>query len=179
VTKRLAAGTEHGLGPRQTGRVLGFRRSFKTNPPRSDNVDAMTERSSTPPPTVWHSLSYRDADAAIEFLTNAFGFVAKAVYRDEADPSIVVHAQLDWPPGGGIMFGSERPGGTAADSKAGQAQCYCVTETDADVDRIHEQALALGAKSLRDPVDQDYDGRGCTVADPEGNRWSFGSYRGE
>jgi hypothetical protein len=30
----------------------------------------------SPAPTVWHSLSYRDAPAAVDFLTEAFGFVA-------------------------------------------------------------------------------------------------------
>lgn len=130
---------------------------------------------STPTPTLYHSLSYRHAQAALAFLTKAFGFVAKGVYTAEGDDSRVVHAQMDWPPGGGIMFGTadtDNPG-------IGHASCYCVTETDADVDRIHQQALALGATSVREPADQDYGGRGCTVADPEGNRWSFGSYRGQ
>jgi uncharacterized glyoxalase superfamily protein PhnB len=27
------------------------------------------------------------------------------------------------------------------------------------------------------PRDEDYGGRSATVADPEGNLWSFGSYR--
>ncbi len=141
----------------------------------------MTEQTSTPTPTVWHSLSYRDAPAAIDFLTEAFGFVARAVYTGE-DPTTIVHAQLDWPPGGGVMLGSSDParheGEDWVDS-AGHGQCYCVTETDAEVDRIHEQAMARGATSVREPEDQGYGGRGCTLRDPEGNQWSFGSYRGE
>lgn len=134
----------------------------------------------TPPPTVWHSLSYKDAPAAIEFLTRAFGFVAKGVYTDERDPSQILHAQLDWPPGGGVMLGSagRRTEESWVDS-AGHGQCYCVTETDEDVDRIHARAVELGATSVRAPEDQPYGGRGCTVRDPEGNQWSFGSYRGE
>jgi uncharacterized glyoxalase superfamily protein PhnB len=135
--------------------------------------------SDAPAPTVWHSLSYQDAQAAIEFLTEGLGFVARSVYTDEQDPSVVVHAQLDWPPGGGIMLGSAgRHDETWVDA-AGHAQCYVVTLTDEDVDRIHEQALARGATSVRPPEDQGYGGRGCTLRDPEGNQWSFGSYRGE
>lgn len=134
----------------------------------------------TPAPTVWHSLSYADAPAAVGFLTKAFGFVAKGVYTDDADPTVIVHAQLDWPPGGGIMLGSSgRHEGEDWVDAAGHGQCYCVTETDEDVDRIYEQAMALGATSVRPPEDQGYGGRGCTVRDPEGNQWSFGSYRGE
>ena len=132
-------------------------------------------------PTVFHSLSYADAPAAVEFLATAFGFVANGVYADEADPTLIVHAQMDWPPGGGIMLGSSRnrAGDEAWVDSTGRSQCYCVTETDEDVDRIHAQAVAAGATSVRAPEDQGYGGRGCTLRDPEGNQWSFGSYRGE
>jgi uncharacterized glyoxalase superfamily protein PhnB len=130
-------------------------------------------------PTVFHSLSYADAPAAAKFLTAAFGFVSKGVHTDPDDPDRVVHAQMDWPPGGGIMFGSAGGGDGSRVDSAGHAQCYCVTETDEDVDRIYEQAMAAGATSVRPPEDQGYGGRGCTLRDPEGNQWSFGSYRGE
>jgi uncharacterized glyoxalase superfamily protein PhnB len=133
----------------------------------------------TPTPTVFPSLSYVDAPAAVEFLSKAFGFVAKGVYTDESDPSRILHAQMSWPPGGGIMFGSAGNRGGDGVDPTGRGQCYCVTETDEDVDRIHAQAVAVGATSVRAPEDEDYGGRGCTLRDPEGNTWSFGSYRGE
>jgi uncharacterized glyoxalase superfamily protein PhnB len=133
----------------------------------------------TPSTRLFHSLSYVDAPAAVEFLTQAFGFVAKGVYADDADPSTIVHAQLDWPPGGGIMLGSAGRHDQEWVDSAGHGQCYCVTDTDEDVDRIYERAMAHGATSVRPPEDQGYGGRGCTVRDPEGNQWSFGSYRGE
>jgi uncharacterized glyoxalase superfamily protein PhnB len=133
------------------------------------------------PPTVFHSLSYADAPAAVEFLTAAFGFVPKGVYTEPDDPSRIVHAQLDWPPGGGVMFGSagRHDDDDSWVDSAGHAQCYCVTETDDDVDRVFERAVAAGATVVRKPEDQGYGGRGCTLRDPEGNQWSFGSYRGE
>lgn len=131
-----------------------------------------------PAPTVWHSLSYDDAPAAIEFLTSAFGFVAKAVYYADDAKTSVAHAQLDWPPGGGIMLGSgPRPDGWP--DIRGKASAYCVVEREAAVDEIFARATAAGAKALRPPTDEDYGGRGCVVLDPEGNSWSFGSYRGE
>jgi uncharacterized glyoxalase superfamily protein PhnB len=37
--------------------------------------------------------------------------------------------------------------------------------------------VAAGATVERDLVDQDYGGRGGSVADPEGNHWSFGDYQ--
>ena len=59
----------------------------------------------TPPPQVWPTLRARDARALIRFLVDAFGFEETVVYG-EGDR--VDHAQLSWPPGGGIMLGSVR-----------------------------------------------------------------------
>ena len=95
------------------------------------------------------------------------------------DPGRIMHAQLDWPPGGGIMLGSSRRHDETWVDSVGRSQCYCVTETDEDVDALYERAVAAGATVVRKPEDQDYGGRGCTLRDPEGNQWSFGSYRGE
>ena len=130
-------------------------------------------------PTVFHSLSYDDAPAAIEFLSTAFGFVPNGVHPHPDDPAKVLHAQLDWPPGGGIMLGSSgRHDETWVDA-VGHGHCYCVTETDQDVDAVFDRAVAAGATVVRRPEDQDYGGRSCALRDPEGNQWSFGSYRGE
>ncbi|MBO0687714.1 MAG: glyoxalase, partial [Candidatus Dormibacteraeota bacterium] len=60
-----------------------------------------TERTAT----VWPSLRYRDARAAIRFLVDAFGFEEVASYAG-SDESVVVHAELRWPEGGGVMLGS-------------------------------------------------------------------------
>ncbi len=128
-------------------------------------------------PTVWTVLSYRDALAGIDFLVKAFGFVAQAVYADEQDPTIVHHAELTWPPGGGVMLGSVRDGSPV--SERGQSSAYCVLLADEEVDAVHERTLAHGGTSVRPPNTPDYGGRECSVADPEGNRWSFGTYRGQ
>jgi uncharacterized glyoxalase superfamily protein PhnB len=132
-----------------------------------------------PPPTVWPALRARDARALIRFLVDAFGFVENVAWGDQPDGSgdVVVHAQLDWPEGGGIMLGSVRddqedrwpvPPGTAG--------CYLVT---ADTDAVHARAVAAGAE-ITDPLHEtDYGSREFAARDPEGNRWSFGTYRGE
>ena len=130
-------------------------------------------------PTVFHTLSFADATAAMAFL-EAIGFVKATVHTDESDPGTVTHAQYNWGECGAIMFGSSgRAGREAIDESAGHAQCYCVVDTDLEVDGVHEKALAAGATSIRSPEDEDYGGRGCTIRDAEGNQWSFGSYRGE
>jgi uncharacterized glyoxalase superfamily protein PhnB len=131
--------------------------------------------------TLFHSLSFADVPAAIAFL-EAVGFTKKGVHTD--DSGAVVHAQYDWGDRGGIMFGSRRSDRAGVEPEGwvdptGHAECYCVVETDAEVDVVYTKAVAAGGTSVRAPEDQDYGGRCCTVRDPEGNQWSFGSYQGE
>jgi uncharacterized glyoxalase superfamily protein PhnB len=54
--------------------------------------------------------------------------------------------------------------------------CYVVAD---DIDALHERAVAAGATILREPYDTDYGSRDFAARDPEGNLWSFGTYRGE
>jgi uncharacterized glyoxalase superfamily protein PhnB len=128
--------------------------------------------------TLFHTLTFDDVPRAIAFL-EAVGFEKGAVYTDPDDDRVVVHAQYDWRDIGGIMFGSRRDKGPEWLSSVGRAECYCVVDTDGQVDEVHAAALAAGGRSVQEPTDMDYGGRGCTVRDPEGNQWSFGSYRGE
>ncbi|MFE3543650.1 VOC family protein [Nocardia sp. NPDC059177] len=126
---------------------------------------------------VWPCLAFDDARAMIEFLTTAFGFTEIAVYAREDDPSVVEHGELRWPAGGGIMFGSTaRDDSPFATRPAGVASLYLVTD---DPDALHARATAAGATIIRGLRDEDYGSRGFTAADPEGNFWSFGTYRGE
>ena len=124
---------------------------------------------------LWHTMTVRDADAFTAWL-RAVGFVEHATYRDEHDPAVVVHAEWLWPDGdhgtGGLMFGSVRDG--AAVDNPGRSAAYLVCD---DPDEAFDRAVAAGATVERPMVDQPYGGRGGSVADPEGNHWSFGSYR--
>ena len=120
---------------------------------------------------LWHTMSVRDADAMIAWLGEV-GFIEHATYRDENDPSVVVHAEWLWPGGGGLMFGSERD--DAAVSNTGRSAAYLVTD---DPDGVFDRAVAAGATVLRPMREEDYGGRGGSVEDPEGNHWSFGSYQ--
>jgi uncharacterized glyoxalase superfamily protein PhnB len=127
-----------------------------------------------PPPQVWPSLRARDARGLIRFLVDAFGFEETAVH---GDGDRVEHAQLSWPPGGGIMLGSSRD--TPDDPwplQPGTFGAYVVTD---DPDALCARATAAGAELMLDLRDTDYGSREFMVRDPEGNRWSFGTYRGE
>jgi catechol 2,3-dioxygenase-like lactoylglutathione lyase family enzyme len=58
----------------------------------------------------------------------------------------------------------------------GTCGAYVVTD---DPDALYERADAAGADVIRPPSTPDYGGREFAVRDPEGNRCSFGTYRGE
>lgn len=131
-----------------------------------------------PPPQVWPTLRARDARALIRFLVEALGFREVVVYG-EGDR--VEHAELAWPLGGGVMLGSavhESSGGSAGtwSLKPGTFGAYVVTDAP---DALFAQATAAGARVLREPQDTAYGSREFAVIDPEGNLWSFGTYRGE
>jgi uncharacterized glyoxalase superfamily protein PhnB len=127
-------------------------------------------------PTVWPCLSYRDARAAIAFLRDAFGFEETATYPRESDPSIIEHAEMRWPLGGGVMFGSAEKDETPFGRRVpGNDSVYVVCD---EPDALFARATAAGAEVVRGLRDEDYGSRGFTVRDPEGNLWSFGTYRG-
>jgi uncharacterized glyoxalase superfamily protein PhnB len=128
----------------------------------------------TPPPQVWPTLRARDARALIRFLVDAFGFEETAVYG-EGDR--VDHAQLSWPLGGGVMLGSAGRGGDDRWAlEPGTFGAYVVAD---DVKALHDRAGAAGAEIIRPPADTDYGSLEFAARDPEGNLWSFGTYRGE
>ena len=128
-----------------------------------------------PPPQVWPTLRARDARALIRFLVDVVGFRETVVY---GEGELVEHAQLSWPLGGGVMLGSVR-NGDGADPwalKAGTFGAYVVAD---EIDALHARVAAAGAEVIAPPHDTDYGSRDFTIRDPEGNRWSFGTYRGE
>ena len=126
-----------------------------------------------PAPQVWPTLRARDGRALIRFLVEAFGFEETAVYG-EGDR--VDHAELAWPEGGGIMLGSARE---SADDpwplRPGTFGAYVVTDYP---DELFARASAAGATVVTGLHETDYGSRDFSVTDPEGNRWSFGTYRG-
>ena len=132
---------------------------------------------SPPPPTVWPCVNYRDARAAIRYAVDVLGFVEVAVHADDEDDSIVLHSELRWPEGGGVMIGTaDRPGNEFSQMPTGCASLYVVTDQPVPV---LERCRAAGSPLVRDLKEEDYGSLGFSVRDPEGNIWSFGTYRGE
>jgi uncharacterized glyoxalase superfamily protein PhnB len=120
------------------------------------------------------TVRYQDAQAAIAFLVEAFGFETALVVEGEG--GLVDHAQLVYG-GGMVMLGSARDdqygrlvGGS---DRPFLASVYVVVD---DVAGHAAQARAAGAEIIMEPDEQDYGGSSYTARDPEGNIWSFGSY---
>jgi uncharacterized glyoxalase superfamily protein PhnB len=135
-------------------------------------IDGMSN--SPPAPQVWPTLRAIDAPALIRFLVDVVGFEETTVY---ADGDVVHHAQLSWPLGGGIMLGSAR---NDPDDQwpiqPGTCGSYVVVN---DPDALFERVRAGGAEITDELHDTDYGSRDFAIRDPEGNRWYFGTYRGE
>jgi uncharacterized glyoxalase superfamily protein PhnB len=128
----------------------------------------------TPPPQVWPTLRARDARGLIRFLVDAFGFEETAVF---GEGDLVAHAQLSWPLGGGIMLGSVRD--TQDDVWALRPDSFGAYVVTDEPDALYARATATGAEIVRELNDTDYGSREFIARDPEGNYWSFGTYRGE
>jgi len=126
-------------------------------------------------PSVFPTLLYADASAAIRQLTAAFGFTELAVY--EGEDGKVVHAELVQG-NGAVMLGSKGRGGRFDEvmKGGGPAGVYVVVD---DVDAHHRRAVEHGAEILMPPTDQDYGSRDYMARDVEGTIWSFGTYAPE
>lgn len=144
----------------------------------NDTATSTTATQSTGTVTgVWPCLTFEDAPGALTFLRDAFGFEEVAVYTRDDDPSIVEHAQMRWPLGGGIMLSSAGTDDSPFRQRVtGNDLVYLVCD---DPDGLFDRAVAAGATVVAGLRDEDYGSRGFTVRDPEGNLWSFGTYRGE
>ena len=122
--------------------------------------------------SIYPTYHYRDARAAIDFLERAFGFERKAVHEDDAGR--IQHAELRLGDGL-IMLGDKQDTEWAQLAPPpGSGSAYVAVD---DVDALAERARSAGAEIVYGPKDQDYGSRDFTARDPEGNLWSFGTYR--
>lgn len=132
------------------------------------------EPGAAPAPTVWHCLQCTDARTVIDWLVEALGFIETVSHTDDGR---VVHAELLWPEGGGVMLGdNQRDPDDPHATPVGTGLAYVVT---ADSDAVYDRARAAGAEIAMEMRDTDYGDHGFSVRDPEGNVWSVGQYRGE
>jgi uncharacterized glyoxalase superfamily protein PhnB len=117
---------------------------------------------------VWPYLLYEDAEAAIEFLTRAFGFrdVERTIGRAGG-----LHVELEVP-GGGRIFLGQPPEGFRNPAAVGRTSLVFVLLDS--IDSHCERARAEGAEIVEEPTDVSAAGHrryGCR--DPQGHEWFF------
>lgn len=123
-------------------------------------------------PDIVPFLRYRDAHAAIKWLETALGFETVSLF--EGDNGAVDYAVLCFGTGA-IQISSPRGGESDRQEHVmGLGGLYIVVD---DPDALFDRARAAGATISRELIDQDYGSREFSVRDPEGNNWSFGTYR--
>ena len=135
----------------------------------------MSKRPAKPAEMPWVTpfLTVRDADAALAFYQKAFGFEKKMAMA--GPDGRTAHAEVRFRDGV-IMFGPE----------GGQNKCKAPVTTGSrppvglfvycdDVDALFKRATAAGAKVDKPPTDMFYGDRICTLIDPDGHLWSFGT----
>jgi len=156
---------------------------FKTTRSFSRQPDVMTTNpnehvtpSAAPTRTdhnLWPGATYADALAARRWLA-ALGFDQGILVTGD-DESTVIHSEMLWPEGGRVMVSSADKSDTMFAVPPGSGSCYVVTD---DPDAVYARARELGGEIIREMEETDYGSRGFSVRDPEGNRWSFGTYAG-
>ena len=124
-------------------------------------------------PNIIPAIRYRDAEAALHWLQQAFGAEAKEVHRNDGK---IPHAELRI--GAGLFMLGEYDdggwmGGKSPDALASTISLYVVVP---DPDAHHDRASRAGAKVVRQLEDMPYGSREYSVRDLEGNLWSFGTY---
>jgi uncharacterized glyoxalase superfamily protein PhnB len=122
------------------------------------------------PKDIYASMRYYDAAAAIEWLERAFGFTRQVAY-DDGD-GVVQHAELRYGDGL-VMLGQWR--GEDDHRKPGAGWAYVAVD---DLDAHHARAREAGAEIVGEIQHLDY-GSFYGARDPDGNLWSFGTYRPE
>ncbi|MGA8246543.1 MAG: VOC family protein [Nocardioides sp.] len=122
--------------------------------------------------SIWASVVSDDARGLHDWLAG-LGFTEDLLIPGEREGSIH-HCQLDWPEGGRIMLSSTDERTTPC--VPGTSSLHVVT---GDPDIVMARARALGATVVNELVDQtDYPSRDFTVADPDGNHWTFATFAG-
>lgn len=127
--------------------------------------------------TVVPCLRYRDAPAAIKWLSDTFGFTPQLVVPN--DDATIAHAQLTF--GNGMImlssvFNTEFGRLMKQPAEVGQFVTQSTYLVVNDADQVYGRVLESGAEVLLEIKDEDYGGRGFTCRDPEGHIWSIGTY---
>lgn len=118
--------------------------------------------------TITPYLLYKDVDAALAFLAQAFGF--KEVLRYAGAEGYVNHAEMRVGDGRIYLGDPGEQYRSPADQGAETVGIYVLVD---DVDAHFERARAAGVEIREEPTDQEYGERRYSARDPEGHVWFF------
>ena len=114
-------------------------------------------------------LLYSDCEAALDFLTRAFGF--EETLRYTGGEGYVNHAEMRL--GEAVIYMGDPGDHYQNPSDLGRETVGIYVEVDGSVDELCERARSAGADVLEEPTDQEYGHRRFTARDPEGHVWYF------
>jgi uncharacterized glyoxalase superfamily protein PhnB len=117
--------------------------------------------------TITPYLLYEDATAAVDFLSQAFGF--EETGRNTSSDGRVTHAEMRLG-SGEIHLG--QPSRPSSPRSYGGTSVLLYVYVD-DVDHHCARARAAGAEIVDEPADQEYGERRYHCHDPEGHSWYF------
>jgi uncharacterized glyoxalase superfamily protein PhnB len=120
--------------------------------------------------SIYPAIRYNDARAAIDWHKSVLGCTENVVYPGDGDS--IAHAQLEIA-GNLFMLGSIKPD----DLGKNGGTVYVALDGRDEVDALYRRVSDAKANIKRELTDTDYDSREFSVADLEGNVWSFGTYK--
>ena len=122
--------------------------------------------------SIWASVVSNDAPALREWLL-ALGFNEDLLILGEQVGS-VHHCQMDWPEGGRVLLSSV--GERRTPCRPGTSSLHVVT---AEPDVVFARAMKNSAVVIHPIREQiDYPSRDFTLADHDGNYWTFATFAG-
>lgn len=122
--------------------------------------------------SIWASVVSDDALRLRDWLLR-LGFTEDLMIPGEQE-GLVHHAQLDWPEGGRLLLSSTGERDTPC--RPGTSSLHVVTS---DPGTVMGRAISVGATIVHPLVNQtDYPSRDFTIADFDGNHWTFATFAG-
>ncbi len=118
--------------------------------------------------TVQPYVMLKNCAEAMDFYTKAFG--AKEKFRMPDAQGRITHAEMQFGDSV-VMMADEAPQMDAFSVEHFGGSPISLLICTEDCDSLYAQALAAGAKSLREPADQPYGDRMSGVRDPFGYKW--------
>ena len=153
-----------------------------TTPATLESGSPVPQAAAAPGSPIIAGLRYRDAHAAIGWLTRVLGFRVQALY--EGPEGTVAHAQLIFSNNlgtGMVMLGSASNGGEFAaflvhPEDTGRRSTQMVTLVVEDAAEFYERALRAGTEIVQPLAEMPYGGKAFGCRDLEGYLWSIGEY---